>query len=448
MDKGSIISLCNLLLVHYSNESNLLLYNIDYKLLDTDDIYTFEYKNRISTSLYIVLKSHLNSDHEKWWDACMIVSLYYCKINLIIHLLQNFSFNINTVLFNTKISTPLMYACKFLKKNTVDKQFDKQFKIIKLLIENGANINIKDNGCTLLMYIFIKSDCTYAQKIQLLDLFIAHGANIDDRGVYNKTLLMFICQQKYTTDQNRSDCVEYLIDKYGANPNLFDRYKNTVLMCLIQLYGYYNYSHTDDRYYVAEYYNNMVELLIIKYKVDVNAINIGDNFNALTMVYQTNLLLSTDIHLLLCTPQNISHIGQYKINSLQYLCKRISTNSRYPHLKRYLTDILSNFKHIDLLYDVLTSQLHHKMPALEFINNSKIEEHQFLAQQLICKVKRKELLTFNYAVQKITEKITEKTAEKTAEKTKLFFYASLKARKYWSMHVTSFLSEDITSLHI
>jgi len=451
MDKEDIISLCNLLLVHYSNDIDLLSHNINYYKFDThnyDEFINTNYKKKLGTSLYIVLKSCLGSNSEEWWSACMVVALFYSKINLIKHLLQDFSFGINTVLFNTEsfntVSfntvvfktdlTPLMYACKFLKKNTVDKQFDKQFEIIKLLLENGANICTQDNGLPLFVNIFVQSDYTHWQKIQLLDLFMAHGADIDDRGFYDKTLLMIICNKRYNTYQ-KYECVKYLIDQCGANPNLFDMYKNTVLMGLIQSYGDY---HTDARYdAIEQHYNNMIELLI-KYKVDVNAINIGKKFNALIMLYNINLLISTDLHLLLCTPQNISHTSSHRMNTMQYLCERMSTNnSRQLHLNRYLTDILSNFKPIDVLYDVLTSRTHHKIPALESIMLSKIKEHKILAQQLVCKVKRKELLTFNHAMYKITGK-----NNLMGNKIKLLWDISAKSRKDWGMHIASFLSDN------
>jgi hypothetical protein len=117
---------------------------------------------------------------------------YYYQKSIYLHLYFSKSYRFNSVSntalrntgFNTALfnnATPLMYACKFLKRDTVDfKQFDKQFDIIKLLIENGANIHIKDVGNTLLINIFAQSNCTHRQKIQLLDnciILIGSGQN-------------------------------------------------------------------------------------------------------------------------------------------------------------------------------------------------------------------------------------------------------------------------------
>jgi len=72
---------------------------------------------------------------------------------------------------------------------------------------------------------------------------------------------------------------------------------------------------------------------------------------------------------------------------------------------------------------------------IEFISNSEIEEHKILAQQLICKIKRKELLTFIHA-----KKIEKQPKE---SKTQLFIMCSLKPRIDWLMNVASFLSEEV-----
>jgi ankyrin repeat protein len=382
------------------------------------------------------------------WCACMIVAIFNYNIEIIQDLIQfdKYQVFINKNLFNKK--TPLIFAFEYYHikyygiyndishsiYNDISHSIynDISHKIIDLLIQNGAKISIDK---------IFDLDITYEKKRKCLQIMIKHGKDINETDINGNSFLMNLLYYYHTYKSKLPiiTLLEDLIEIYGANPNLSNNKGDTLLMIALK----------------KDCHHDIIELLLIKYKVDVNVLSICKNFNALTILYkQCNILLSTDLHLLLCTEHNIFHIGiiysnGMVMNTMQYLCQQMFDciqyftyymPSRHRYLKRYITDILSNFKPIDVLYDVLTSQtIHiHLKPAIEFIIDSKIEEHKILAQQLVCKIKRKELLTFNNAIkQQMKPQITSKT--------QLFLKCSSKSRIDWSMHVASFLSENIES---
>jgi GMP synthase-like glutamine amidotransferase len=89
-------------------------------------------------------------------------------------------------------------------------------EIVKLLVEYGADIHEKElNGYTLAHL------CAKSGNIELLKWLLSHEVNIDERSTFFKETALF-------SGLANLEIVEVLL-KAGANPNIPDRYKSTVL---------------------------------------------------------------------------------------------------------------------------------------------------------------------------------------------------------------------------
>jgi len=406
--------------------------------------------------LKIDFQPHLYPDSEKWLGACMIVALYYGQIDLVTHLLQDFSFDINAVLFD--YSTPLMYAFKFIGLNKQIKDIQvKTIQILDLLIENGANMNVIYKWESLLMHIISDPSRNCKQKIELLQLFLSHGVNFDAID-YEGTLLIYICRIPiykfvdrfgYITD-DKNKIVEYLIHTCKANPHLVDMHGRNALMYEIESYKYYS----QRCHKPFEHRTTLIFEILIKSGVNVEHIDKYGN-TALSLLYQSELVLPTELHLRLCTPFSINFVTmrfnqKTAMNAIQWLCLSINELPEFDtsHFYQYLIDLLSNLKHIDRLYDAIMIGGHlsayESIKRIDHITLDDIEteysddlifithtKHIALLQELICKVKRKKLLTFLHAIrQKVHNK---------KRNLDLFVKISTTSRIDWSMHIASFL---------
>jgi hypothetical protein len=339
--------------------------------------------------LKIDFKHHLDQDSEEWWGACLIVALYYCQIDLVTHLLQDFSFDINAVLFN--YSTPLMYAFKFIGLNKQIKDIQvKTIQIIDLLIENGANVNITYKEEPLLMHIIFYSLQNCKQKIELLQLFLSHGANFDITDYEGKTLLIRICgipiysfvdKFGYITD-DKNKIVEYLIYTCKANPHLVDMHERNALMYEIESYEYYSQQCNK----IFKYTTTFISEILIKSGVNVDHVDKYAN-TALSLLYQSELVLPTELHLRLCTPFSVNYTtiqfnGNTSMNAIQWLCLSINKSPEFDtsHFYQYLIDLLSNLKHIDRLYYAITVDGH--LSAYESIK--RIEHITWNLDKMLC----------------------------------------------------------------
>ena len=95
--------------------------------------------------------------------------------------------------------TPLHYACMGTNN----------FKIIELLLKNGAKINVKDSfGNTPLIYA---CNISYPES-RILKLLVKHGANINVKNKIHKSALSSLCVRWH------KEKIKLLI-KYGANIN-------------------------------------------------------------------------------------------------------------------------------------------------------------------------------------------------------------------------------------
>lgn len=132
--------------------------------------------------------------------------------------------------------TPLMYAIK-----------TKNLDILKLLLENGVNTEIKDKeGRTPLIYLCGKyNNSEFSPKA--IKLLVDHNANVNAKDEKGITPLMYLCisqmKKKLVFDQNntrietiacdKNNLIKYLIKK-GANLHKKDKDGKTALMHTIE----------------------------------------------------------------------------------------------------------------------------------------------------------------------------------------------------------------------
>ncbi|KAJ5076858.1 cyclin-dependent kinase inhibitor 2c-related [Anaeramoeba ignava] len=78
-------------------------------------------------------------------------------------------------------------------------------KIVRYLVENGANLNIIDNNGLTPLMIAVDS-----QSYDMVEFLLSHGANVDAFNEYGETCLHKVI------DQNSK--IAHLLMSYGANP--------------------------------------------------------------------------------------------------------------------------------------------------------------------------------------------------------------------------------------
>ena len=104
-------------------------------------------------------------------------------------------------------------------------------EIIQYLVENGANVNAKNNkGKTLLMYaIFNRAN------IKIVECLVENGANVNAKDNKGNTPLKYAVEKSKEVDANEKDkivkIIEYLVGE-GADINAKDNKGNTPLDCI------------------------------------------------------------------------------------------------------------------------------------------------------------------------------------------------------------------------
>ena len=101
------------------------------------------------------------------------------------------------------------------------------FNIVKLLLENGANINDKDNdGNTAILWACMKG------HFNIVELLLENGANIDDEDNDGDTAIIWACIKGHF------NIVELLLEN-GANINVKDNDGDTAILWACKK-GYFN----------------------------------------------------------------------------------------------------------------------------------------------------------------------------------------------------------------
>lgn len=104
--------------------------------------------------------------------------------------------------------TPLMYNCLGDMERDPDAyQEQEDLKVIKYLIENGADIYAKNDNGNIAMLIAVLSG-----RLETVKFFLEQGVPVDYRGEYNTTALI------YAASRGHFEIVKYLLEK-GANIN-------------------------------------------------------------------------------------------------------------------------------------------------------------------------------------------------------------------------------------
>jgi ankyrin repeat protein len=111
---------------------------------------------------------------------------------------------------NNEGETALIYALKEVQSEKLER---KQAEIVKLLIEEGANVNAKDHwGRPALTILLQFENSRFVKDISLVKLFVEYGADVNAVGGYGETALKEAARAGYW------DVCKYLVD-YGADVN-------------------------------------------------------------------------------------------------------------------------------------------------------------------------------------------------------------------------------------
>ena len=195
---------------------------------------------------------------------------------------------------NEKGWTALMMACR--NSNNYSNN-----EIVKLLLENGADPNLKDyNGWTSLM-----SACRYSNtdsNIETVKLLLENGADPNLKNNNEWTALMLACRNS-NTDSN-TETVKLLLEN-GADPNLKDDDGRTALMLACRN------SNTDST-------PETIKILLNQNNIDVNFTTNDTKYNALMLLCQYNPN-QHEIAKLLKSKTNLNH-RNYKNKKIEDLC--------------------------------------------------------------------------------------------------------------------------------
>ena len=190
----------------------------------------FEIKNKKEEDLYFYIPNILQelNDNNNEKTFSFIVELNKLKYNLFDYyiygyhnilkeLIKKHKFDINTI-NNANILTGFTFLMYAVQNHDVD------LELINLLIDNGANVNYAaKNGKTILMYAIENKS-----NLNLLKLLIENGADINTVDKKGKNILMYSIE-----NNNKIELVKFLIEK-TANINTFDKEGKNILMYAIE----------------------------------------------------------------------------------------------------------------------------------------------------------------------------------------------------------------------
>ena len=180
---------------------------------------------------YLIKNNLLNTELNKLglnpFTLAIVVAEFTSSFEAVKLLFKSGKFKINSK--NKSGYTPLYLAC-----SSSYSDMNYTTKIIKFLLENGANPNIKDKyGNTPMMIIMDRYispfrmtpfDLRFVKKT--IDLLIKHGADINLKNSIGETALMVA--STFCDDKNKIKVIKHLIDN-GANIYLKDKQNKTVL---------------------------------------------------------------------------------------------------------------------------------------------------------------------------------------------------------------------------
>ncbi len=114
---------------------------------------------------------------------------------------------------------------------------------VKLLIENGADVNVRDcSDMNLLMYLYNTNIYAYTPSptdeeiIAIAELLIENGVDVNATDKYGQTVLKYAVNYK----AKNYEAINFLIEN-GADVNVIDESGHTILDYVIMEQGYDNY---------------------------------------------------------------------------------------------------------------------------------------------------------------------------------------------------------------
>jgi ankyrin repeat protein len=105
--------------------------------------------------------------------------------------------------------------------------YAKNKEILKLLIENGADVNIKMAYSRTPLIVLVQ----YRDK-DIIELLLESGADINAVDEIGETVLMYISKKSYEF-KNRGEIAKILLDR-GADINVRDKYDNSAYMWALE----------------------------------------------------------------------------------------------------------------------------------------------------------------------------------------------------------------------
>ncbi|KAJ5067903.1 ankyrin repeat-containing protein [Anaeramoeba ignava] len=161
--------------------------------------FALENKNSLEMIQLLISKgANPNSTDKKQKNALHSAILNKCELE-IIEFLINSKIEINSI--DDEKKTALDYSINIQREN--------QMEIVKLLVENGADVNIATHQSKYPLHFA----CQIENSFEIVKFLVEKGADINVKNIWNETPLHLACQQK------SFKIITFLIEK-GADINL------------------------------------------------------------------------------------------------------------------------------------------------------------------------------------------------------------------------------------
>ena len=191
--------------------------------------------------------------------------------------------------------------------------FSESVEVVKFLIDNGADVNLKNNGgMTALMSA---SDVSH----ELIELLIKSGARVNEVDDNGKSALMYACENHIISSSD-IEVVKFLIDN-GANVNLKSNDSETALM---------------NAYIRGN--KELVELLINS-GADANLIsNLKDNYGRAKLMEASEIRNKEAVELLIKSGVGVNEVDDNGKSALMYACENHIISSSDIEVVKFLID--------------------------------------------------------------------------------------------------------------
>ena len=187
----------------------------------------YEEIKKVRLNKLFIPNDDINNDHSVYFRLCGIEHLHKCVretnkfpfVNEYIHEYLNlFPHRID---HKSKGCTALMIAITKLSS----------IETVKILLEHGANVNTRDTyDKTVLMYASKSSKKNNTEDI--VKLLLKYKADVNMQDAYGETALLL--STIYSNTYSSKETVEELL-KHGANPNIADYFGTPLVWCIEKL---------------------------------------------------------------------------------------------------------------------------------------------------------------------------------------------------------------------